>query len=98
MTTLSCPICRMAYPHHKMDCQNASYVAGIEAESNKWLRVAQDLEKENEALVEGIKRIIEDGYPPTPKAEQCSHGQYGYQDCIGCVDDALAALLPKEKE
>ena len=32
LTVNSCPICRMTHGLHKMDCQNAYYVRGLEAE------------------------------------------------------------------
>ena len=58
-------------------------------------RIAE-LEAELTTLRNGLRKLIAEGYDPIPKAEQCSHGQYGYQDCIGCYDDALQALLEQD--
>ena len=78
----SCPYCRRI---KELDAE-------LDIASNEIHR----LEAEVAALREGITKLIEEGYDPVPKAEQCSHGQYGYQDCIGCYDEALEALLEKD--
>ena len=76
-------------------CPNCGFKTRMSPKGERaYQREIAQLQQRNALLEEGIKKIIEEGYPPIPKAEQCVHGQYGYQDCIGCVDDALEALLP----
>jgi len=37
---------------------------------------------------------IASGYPtPTDKHDQCQHGQFGWEDCIACYDEALLAAI-----
>lgn len=42
----------------------------------------------------GIQSIIDGDYEPRiRKTEKCPHGQYGYEHCAACVDEALSKLL-----
>jgi len=41
-----------------------------------------------------FEQAIGDGYPlPADKTTQCAHGQFGWEDCIACYDDALIAKI-----
>lgn len=45
--------------------------------------------------LEAVERVISTGYPDRKlkHGETCSHGSFGFQDCIGCYDEALLAAL-----
>jgi hypothetical protein len=56
------------------------------------------LRMENEGLqarLDAVQRVIETGYPSTglKNNEKCEHGSFGFENCMGCYDEALLAAL-----
>ncbi len=43
-----------------------------------------------------LEEAIASGYPtPASKQDQCEHGKFGWEDCIACYDEQLAAVAEK---
>ena len=55
-------------------------------------QLLQDRER-IEARLAAVRHVIESGYRGVDKADKCSHGRYGFEDCIACYDEALIAAL-----
>jgi hypothetical protein len=59
------------------------------------------MSEDSEAFARGValacttfEAAIGEGYPtPTEKRDQCVHGQFGWEDCIACYDEALQAKI-----
>lgn len=44
-----------------------------------------------EAAAVKLEKAISNGYtPPVLKTDKCEHGRFGWEDCVGCYDDALS--------
>jgi hypothetical protein len=47
-----------------------------------------------ERACDAFDLAIIDGYPtPAHKVDQCTHGKFGWEDCIACYDEALASAI-----
>jgi len=47
-----------------------------------------------EDAARAFEQAIEVGYPtPAAKGDKCEHGQYGWEACIACYDDALTGQI-----
>lgn len=69
-------------PEETTEWQAASHIEQLEADKRAL-----------ESRIAATIKVIEEGYPGTPKAEQCKHGHYGFEECIACYDEALLSAI-----
>ena len=75
----------------KVDADDdAELVTAIESLSSQLAEARGALEATKNVIERGYDRVTHEG---RGAAAKCQHGQFHFQDCIGCYDEALIAAL-----